>query len=189
MKILVFDNYDSFTYNIVQYLEQLTGQLPTVARNDKISLDEVEAFDRIVLSPGPGIPTESGLLLPLIERYAPCKPMLGICLGLQAMAESFGGKLINLGQVYHGVATEVRQTTDNEPLFCNVPETFLAARYHSWVADRHSLPSCFSLIAEDDSGLVMGIRHREFQLVGLQFHPESILTPHGQLMIENWLNS
>lgn len=189
MKILVFDNYDSFTYNIVQYLEQLTGLLPVVARNDKIGLDEVDAFDRIVLSPGPGIPSESGLLLPLIQRFAPHKPMLGICLGLQAMAESFGGKLINLGQVYHGVATEVRQTTDNEPLFHNVPETFPAARYHSWVADRRSLPSCFSIIAEDENGLVMGIRHREHQLVGLQFHPESILTPHGKLMIENWLNS
>lgn len=189
MKILVFDNYDSFTYNIVQYIEQLTGQLPVVARNDKISLEEVEYFDRIVLSPGPGIPSESGLLLPLIQCFAAKKPMLGICLGLQAMAESFDGKLVNLGQVFHGVATNVRQTNLDEPLFRGIPKVFMAARYHSWVADRQSLPSCFSIIAEDESGLVMGIRHCDYNLVGLQFHPESILTEHGKQMIENWLNN
>ncbi len=189
MKILVFDNYDSFTYNIVQYLEQLTGKLPAVARNNKISLDEVDAFDRIVLSPGPGIPSESGLLLPLIERFAPSKPILGICLGLQALAESFGGKLLNLGQVYHGVATNIKQTLVNEPLFQGIPEIFQAARYHSWVADRQSLPKCFDITAEDENGLVMGIRHRAFNLAGLQFHPESILTPFGKQMIENWLNN
>ncbi|MBK9290509.1 MAG: aminodeoxychorismate/anthranilate synthase component II [Bacteroidetes bacterium] len=188
MNVLVFDNYDSFTYNIVQIVEQLTGKLPVVARNDKISLDEVENYDRIILSPGPGIPSESGLLIPLIKRYAASKPMLGICLGLQAMAESFGGKLINLGQVYHGLATNIHRTTPEEPLFEGIPEHFMAARYHSWVADRASLPECFLVTAEDDDGWIMAIRHRTYDLAGLQFHPESILTPYGKKIIENWLN-
>lgn len=188
MKVLVFDNYDSFTYNIVQIVEQLSGSLPTVARNDRISLDEVECFDRIILSPGPGIPSESGLLLPLIHHFAARKPILGICLGLQAMAECFGGRLTNLGEVYHGIATTIIQTGHAEPIFDGLPERFAAARYHSWVADRSSLPECFNITAEDENGLIMAIRHKTYSLSGLQFHPESILSPHGVRMIKNWLN-
>ncbi|HMM10768.1 MAG TPA: aminodeoxychorismate/anthranilate synthase component II [Bacteroidales bacterium] len=189
MKILVFDNYDSFTYNIVQYVEQITGSLPVVARNDRITLEKVDEFDRIILSPGPGIPSESGLLLPLIRRFAPIKPMLGICLGLQAMAESFGGQLINLGQVFHGVATIIHRTAVDEPLFDGTPQSFAGARYHSWVADRATLPHCFHITAEDENGLVMAIRHREYALTGLQFHPESILSPYGGLILKNWLTT
>jgi anthranilate synthase component 2 len=189
MKILVFDNYDSFTYNIVQILEQLTGSLPAVVRNDRIKLDDVESFDRIVISPGPGIPSESGLLLPLIERFAANKPMLGICLGLQAMAECFGGKLHNLGQVYHGLATTIIRTSYAEPIFDGLPDRFPAARYHSWVADRSRLPSCFNITAEDENGLIMAIRHQTHNIAGLQFHPESILSPYGVQMIKNWLNN
>jgi anthranilate synthase component 2 len=188
MNILVFDNYDSFTYNLVSYVEQCTGETVTVRRNNEIELEAVDAFDKILLSPGPGLPHESGILLPLIRKYAATKSILGICLGQQAMAEAFGGKLLNLGRPFHGVATEMHVKDRTEPLFHNLPETFLAGRYHSWVVDRNHLPDCFTITATDDTGEIMGITHRNYDLRAVQFHPESIMTEHGLEMIQNWIN-
>ncbi|MDO8366399.1 MAG: aminodeoxychorismate/anthranilate synthase component II [Saprospiraceae bacterium] len=188
MKILVFDNYDSFTYNLVNYVEQCTDAPVTVARNDEISLEAVDEFDKILLSPGPGLPSESGLLLQLIRQYAPRKSILGVCLGQQAMAEAFGGRLLNLGRPFHGVATRIKIDDPSELLFRDVPTMFLAGRYHSWVVDKDHLPDCFRITATDETGEIMGITHREFDLRGVQFHPESILTEHGLTMIRNWVN-
>ena len=189
MKILVFDNYDSFTYNLVHYLEKLTGSDVDVFRNDQITLAEVDKYDKILLSPGPGLPNESGILLDLIKTYAGKKSILGVCLGLQAMAEAFGGKLLNMDEVYHGVATLMTITDKTEPLFKDIPEQFNAGRYHSWVAEKNSLPDCFRITCVDEAGQIMGIRHKEYDLVGVQFHPESILTEYGEKMIENWLEN
>jgi anthranilate synthase component II len=188
MKILVFDNYDSFTYNLVHILERITGMGVDVCRNDKISLEAVDSYDKIVLSPGPGIPSEAGILLELIKTYAPHKSIFGVCLGMQAMAEVYGGRLINLSKVYHGIARPVVIADQYDPLFNGIPSPFMAGRYHSWVADARYIPSCFRLTATDEEGLVMGLAHTEFKMFGVQFHPESILTEHGSKMIENWLN-
>ncbi len=188
MKILVFDNYDSFTYNLVNYVEQCTDAPVTVVRNDEISLEAVDEFDKILLSPGPGLPAESGILLPLLRAYAAQKSILGVCLGQQAMAEAFGGRLLNLGRPFHGVATQMTIEDPDELLFQNVPTTFLAGRYHSWVVDRNHLPNCFRITATDDTGEIMGITHRQFDLRGVQFHPESILTEHGLTIIRNWVS-
>lgn len=187
MKILVFDNYDSFTYNIVHCIEQITGRVPDVYRNDKISLDAIAVYDKIVLSPGPGLPSESGILLELIKEYAGKKSIFGVCLGLQAMAESFGGTLQQLDKVFHGVDSAIHVMDKNEPLFQGMPEVFRAGRYHSWVADSATLPSCFKVTARDPQGLIMAIRHNDFDLQAVQFHPESILSPYGKQIIENWL--
>lgn len=187
MKILILDNYDSFTYNLVHMVRQLTGKAPDVYRNDKIPVGEVAKYDKILLSPGPGLPEESGILLKVIETYAESKSIFGVCLGLQAMAQSFGGRLFNLPEVYHGVASPISVTKGDEPLFTGLPAVFQAGRYHSWVAERKSLPSCFAVTAESHEGHIMAIRHRDYDLSAVQFHPESILTEHGETIVKNWL--
>lgn len=188
MKILLFDNYDSFTYNLYHLVKELTDADVDVFRNDKITLEEVEQYDRIILSPGPGLPEESGILLPLIKEYAPSKSILGVCLGEQAIAESFGGKLINLTRVYHGVATPIYITDKNNFLFRNVSDGFDAGRYHSWVVSNENFPEELIITARDEQGMVMALQHRTYDLCGVQFHPESILTPAGNKIIANWLH-
>ncbi|MDR1273105.1 MAG: aminodeoxychorismate/anthranilate synthase component II [Odoribacteraceae bacterium] len=186
MKILVFDNYDSFTYNLVHLVKELGCHDVTVCRNDKIALDDVEAFDKIILSPGPGIPAEAGLLLPLARRFAPAKSILGVCLGHQAIAEAFGGRLVNLQAVYHGVATRVRVVAEHR-LFAGGPATFEAGRYHSWIVDAASLPAELQVTAVDDEGQIMALRHRVHDVHGVQFHPESVLTPRGKEIMRAFL--
>jgi anthranilate synthase component 2 len=187
MKILIFDNYDSFTYNLVHSVKELGYKDLEVHRNDKISLDEIEKFDSIILSPGPGIPSEAGLLLPLIRRFAPHKSILGVCLGHQAIAETFGGKLINLENVYHGVATPVRIIAPHR-IFSDSPENFEAGRYHSWIVDKNSFPKELEITATDNEGHIMALKHQSFDVHGVQFHPESVLTPSGKEMIKRFLN-
>lgn len=186
-KVLVIDNYDSFTYNLVHYLEDLNCEV-TVKRNDKLSLDEVEAFDKIVLSPGPGIPDEAGLLKEIIAKYAPTKSIFGVCLGQQAIAEVFGGSLDNLDQVYHGVATDITLSVDDEPLFKGMDKTFKVGRYHSWVVSE-ILPDSLEATSYDENGQIMSVRHKEYDVKGVQYHPESVLTPNGKKILENWVNS
>ena len=188
MKILVFDNYDSFTYNLVQYLERVSSVKPEVFRNDKISLDEINKYDKILLSPGPGVPSEAGILLDVIKKYAPTKSILGVCLGQQAIGEVFGGRLVNLDSVYHGVATEMEIVKD-DLLFKGLPKKFKAGRYHSWVVDEKNFPSELDITCKDENGYVMGLRHKKYDVRGVQFHPESILTEHGLEMISNWINT
>jgi anthranilate synthase component 2 len=188
MKILVFDNYDSFTYNLVHCIEKNRKHEVEVFRNDQIALEDIARFDKILLSPGPGLPSEAGLLHKLIETYASSKSIFGVCLGLQAIGEVFGGKLINLDSVYHGVATEMEVTKD-DVLFKGIPKKFLAGRYHSWVVDRKTFPEGLEITALDSNGFVMGLRHRKYDVRGVQFHPESILTEHGEQIIHNWLES
>nr|WP_321247486.1 aminodeoxychorismate/anthranilate synthase component II [uncultured Psychroserpens sp.] len=187
MKVLVIDNYDSFTYNLVHYLEDLNCEV-TVKRNDKLSLEEVDAFQKIVLSPGPGIPDEAGLLKAIIKRYAPTKSILGVCLGQQAIAEVFGGSLINLEDVYHGVATQVDITVDDEQLFTNMDKTIEVGRYHSWVVNPN-LPEVLEATSFDSNGQIMSLRHRFYDVKGVQYHPESVLTPNGKQILENWIKS
>ncbi|NAS11792.1 anthranilate synthase component II [Poritiphilus flavus] len=184
MKVLVIDNYDSFTYNLVHYLEDLDCTV-TVKRNDQLSLDEVEEFHKIVLSPGPGIPDEAGLLKQIIARYAPTKSILGVCLGQQAIGEVFGGTLVNLEEVYHGIATNVRITVEDE-IFKGLPEEIMVGRYHSWVVDPQ-LPEELEVTSLDENGQIMSLRHRSLNVRGVQFHPESVLTPEGKKILENWL--
>lgn len=186
-RILVLDNYDSFTYNLVHYVGKLTDEPIEVHRNDKISLDDVGGFDKILLSPGPGIPSESGILLDLIKRYAPVKSILGVCLGQQAIGEAFGGRLINLDKVYHGVATPIDVLTPDDPLYSGIPSRFDVGRYHSWVVEEATLPKCFTITSRSDDGLIMGISHKTFDVRGVQYHPESVLTQYGLKIIENWL--
>lgn len=181
----MIDNYDSFTYNLVHLVKELGADI-TVFRNDQFELDQLEEFDRIMLSPGPGIPSEAGLLLPVIERYAGKKPILGICLGEQAIGECFGGTLVNLSDVFHGVQTPCRITV-RDYLFEGLPEQVKVGRYHSWVVDAASLPDSLEVVALSDEGQVMALRHREYDVRGIQFHPESVLTPDGKKMIENWI--
>ena len=187
MKILVFDNYDSFTYNLVQYLERAGSGTVDVFRNDKIFLKEIDKYDKILLSPGPGIPIEAGILLDVIKEYAPKKSILGVCLGQQAIGEVFGGKLKNLDFVYHGVATDMEIVKD-DLLFEGLPRKFKAGRYHSWVVDEKFFPAELEVICKDENGFVMGLRHKKFDVRGVQFHPESVLTEYGQEMISNWVN-
>ncbi|HMR15725.1 MAG TPA: aminodeoxychorismate/anthranilate synthase component II [Mariniflexile sp.] len=184
-KVLVIDNYDSFTYNLVHYLEDLNCDV-TVVRNDKLTLDEVEPFDKIVLSPGPGIPDEAGLLKPIIQRYAPTKSILGVCLGQQAIGEVFGGSLVNLDEVYHGVATKVMICVDDEPLFEGMDKEIEVGRYHSWVVNAN-LPDCLEATSIDVNGQIMSLRHKVYDVKGVQYHPESVLTPHGKQILKNWL--
>jgi anthranilate synthase component 2 len=188
-KILVIDNYDSFTYNLVHYLGKLTEIPVDVFRNDQIDLEEVDHYSRILLSPGPGIPVESGICLDLITKYAATKSILGVCLGHQAIGEAFGGKLINLDKVYHGVSTPINIVTPEDTLFCDIPGRIEAGRYHSWVVAREGLPDCFKIHSLDDNGMIMGISHKEYNVKGIQFHPESVLTEHGLKIIDNWLKS
>lgn len=185
-KILVIDNYDSFTYNLVHYLEEMNCEV-TVKRNDQLEIEEVEAFDKIVLSPGPGIPDEAGLLKPIIKKYAPTKSILGVCLGQQAIGEVFGGKLINLDKVYHGVATKVKITVDDENLFKGLDKEIEVGRYHSWVVDAN-LPDELEATSFDENGQVMSLRHRTYDVRGVQYHPESVLTPDGKKILANWVN-
>ena len=186
MKLLILDNYDSFTYNLVHLIKEL-GVSPVIARNDKISLEQVAAFDKILLSPGPGVPSEAGIMPELISRYAPEKSILGICLGHQGIAESFGGTLYNLTDVYHGVATATKVVDRDSALFKDVPDSVLTCRYHSWAVKSEGLPDVLQVTAVDEEGNIMGIRHRRFDVEGLQFHPESYLTQYGRNMIANWL--
>jgi len=186
-KILVIDNYDSFTYNLVHYLQDLGCEV-TVKRNDQLTLKEVEPFDKIVLSPGPGIPDEAGLLKPIIKAYAKTKSILGVCLGQQAIGEVFGGTLINLDTVFHGVATQVEISVDDEILFNGMEKTLNVGRYHSWVVSP-DLPKELEATSFDENGQVMSLRHKIYDVKGVQFHPESVLTPNGKQMLENWLNS
>jgi anthranilate synthase component 2 len=191
MNILVFDNYDSFTYNLVHLVEKITRVKVEVWRNDQISLEKVKDFDKIILSPGPGIPVEAGLLLPLINQYASSKSILGVCLGHQAIGEAFGGTLVNLTEVYHGVATPIEVKSENSkvksPLFIGLPERFDVGRYHSWVVSDQDFPEELEITAVDDNGYIMGLQHRTFDVQGVQFHPESVLTPDGEKILRNWL--
>ena len=184
--VLVFDNYDSFTYNLVHLVEKILQQKVEVVRNDQIPLEKVKKFDKIILSPGPGIPVEAGLLLPLIREYAPSKSILGVCLGHQAIGEAFGGKLVNLSKVYHGVATPVKIIKDS-PLFKGLPDEFAVGRYHSWVVGEEGFPDALEVTARDESHLIMALQHRTYDVQGVQFHPESVLTPLGETILQNWL--
>ena len=187
MKILLLDNYDSFTFNLVHLLESFDDVDVHVHRNDAFDINDAAAFDKIVLSPGPGLPSEAGIMMQLIKEMAGKKSMLGVCLGMQAMAEVFGGSLVNLEQVQHGVASEITVTDREEKLFRNLPEKFKTGRYHSWVVDHKSLPECFRITSIDASNQIMSIRHNEFDLCGVQFHPESVLTEYGNGIMGNWL--
>lgn len=185
-KILVLDNYDSFVYNLVHLLREL-GESPEVIRNDKISLEAVEAYDKILLSPGPGIPNEAGIMPAIITRYAAEKSILGVCLGHQAIAESFGARLYNLPEVLHGLSSQLEITAAPCPLFANLPHKFQVGHYHSWVVEEESLPAELEVTARDERGNLMALQHQDYKVWGLQFHPESILTEHGKAMIANWL--
>lgn len=186
MKILVFDNYDSFTYNLVQMMEQIVGKTVSVAKNDEISLEEIEKFDKIVLSPGPGVPSEAGILLDVIKYYSGKKPILGVCLGQQAIAEAFGGSLINLKDIYHGVATEAIQVA-NHKIFRNLPKTLEVGRYHSWAVNPENFPEELEITSVDREGMIMSLKHRKFDVHGVQYHPESILTPLGKEVLKNFI--
>lgn len=188
MKILVLDNYDSFTYNLVHYVEQVCDDDVSVFRNDAISIEAVAAFDKILLSPGPGLPREAGILSDVIKTYASSKSILGVCLGQQAIAEAFGGSLSNLERVYHGVSTEIDILKD-DVLFQGIPKRIAVGRYHSWVVNEHDLPPSLEVIAKDGNGEIMALRHKSYDVRAVQFHPESILTEHGLKMIENWMKS
>lgn len=191
MKILIFDNYDSFTYNLVHVVEKIIHDKVDVYRNDKIPLEKIKEYDKIILSPGPGIPIESGLLLPLIKTYAPSKSILGVCLGQQAIGEAFGGSLINLSTVYHGVATKInvepKRTKSANDIFNGLPEQLEVGRYHSWIVSNENFPSELEITAKDENGYIMALRHRTYDVQGVQFHPESVLTPAGEEMMRNWL--
>jgi len=191
MKILIFDNYDSFTYNLVHAVEKIIHDKVDVYRNDKISLEKINDYDKIILSPGPGLPCESGLLLSLIEEYASSKSILGVCLGQQAIAETFGGKLENLKNVYHGVATKIKvnekRTVTVNDVFKALPGELEVGRYHSWIVSKENFPEDLEITAQDENGYIMGLRHKKFDVQGVQFHPESVLTPMGEKMMSNWL--
>jgi anthranilate synthase component 2 len=187
-KILVLDNYDSFTYNLVHIIREHGDCSVTVHRNDRISVEQAGAFDYIVLSPGPGLPSEAGIMEKVIEKYASEKKIFGVCLGMQAIGEVFGGHLTNLPQVYHGVATPVFRQDSDDPVLEGVPREFTAGRYHSWVVSQKDFPEQLMITSRDSEGRIMSIRHRDYPVFGLQFHPESILTPHGKTMIFNFLN-
>jgi len=205
MKILIFDNYDSFTYNLVHLVEKITHEKVDVYRNDKIPLEKIGEYDKIILSPGPGVPSEAGLLLPLIKEYAATKSILGVCLGHQAIGEAFGGKLTNLSSVFHGVATPisiVKRETSNvnaenslltthyscKNLFEGLDDTFPAGRYHSWIISKENFPGELEITAEDENGYIMALQHKTFDVQGVQFHPESVLTPDGERIMRNWLD-
>ena len=187
MKILVFDNYDSFTYNLVHLVEKITGEKVDVYRNDQIALADVDAYDKIILSPGPGIPEEAGLLLPLIKQYAATKSILGVCLGHQAIAEAFGGSLINLSTVFHGVATPIKIGNKKSEILQGLPETIEVGRYHSWIVNEKDFPAELEITATDENGYIMALQHKTLDVQGVQFHPESVLTPDGEIILRNWL--
>lgn len=196
MKIVIIDNYDSFTYNLSHLVKELGAEV-TVLRNDAFQLNELEAFNKIILSPGPGIPSEAGLLLEVIRTYAGKKPILGVCLGEQAIGEAFGGKLTNLSEVFHGIQTPIsikkRQSeskeTEMDYIFNGLPDEILVGRYHSWVVDTDGFPECLDITAVSREGFIMALKHKEYDIHGIQFHPESVLTPDGKIMIANFLNA
>lgn len=185
MKIAIIDNYDSFTYNLSHLVKELGAEV-SVMRNDQFAMNDLQAYDKIILSPGPGIPSEAGLLLDVIHTYAGKKPMLGVCLGHQAIGEVFGAELTNLSEVYHGVQTEGTQL-GNDPIFATLPERIAMGRYHSWVVSRNHFPQCLEITALSDDGMIMALRHKQYNIHGIQFHPESVLTPQGRTIIDNWL--
>lgn len=187
MKILILDNYDSFTYNIVHAVREL-GERPDVFRNDAIGLDDIENYDKIIVSPGPGVPSEAGILPEMLRRYCGKKPILGVCLGHQAIAENFGARLINLPDVFHGVQTEAVKTADDY-ILVDMGDRFPVGRYHSWVVDGESLPECLEVTSRDDKGLIMSLRHRQYDIHGVQFHPESLLTPGGISIIDRFIHN
>lgn len=193
MKILVFDNYDSFTYNLVHLVEKITHVKVEVHRNDQIPLEKVKNYDKIILSPGPGIPEEAGLLLPLIKEYAATKSILGVCLGHQAIAEAFGGTLTNLSTVFHGVATPINinnpRSKKQNAVLDGLDDTIEVGRYHSWVVNKEGFPAELEITAEDETGMIMALQHKTFDVQGVQFHPESVLTPVGEDILRNWLKA
>ncbi|MFK7935376.1 MAG: aminodeoxychorismate/anthranilate synthase component II [Saprospiraceae bacterium] len=188
MKILVIDNYDSFTYNLVQYLMEITGQTKIdVFRNDEITVEQVDEYDTIILSPGPGVPSDAGIMPEVIKTYADKKNILGVCLGHQAIGEAFGGEISNLDRVYHGIETPMYVTDSEEVIFKNVPREFNAGRYHSWIVKSEDLPAELEVTAKDIDGTIMAFRHKEYNVRGVQFHPESVMTEHGKTMLRNFL--
>lgn len=189
MKILVFDNYDSFTYNLVQMIEQIRGEKVEVFRNDQISLKEIEKYDKIILSPGPGIPSEAGILLEVIKKFAPTKSILGVCLGQQAIAEAFGGSLINLTEIYHGVATNAKTIKFGTKLLKDLPDNLEVGRYHSWAVNPDDFPKDLEITSIDENGMIMSLQHKKYDVHAVQYHPESILTPDGRKIIENFLKN
>ena len=188
LKILVLDNYDSFTYNLVQYLEEIEDVIIEVHRNDQIDLTSVEHYDGVILSPGPGLPKDAGIMPQLIKKYSASKPIFGVCLGLQAIGEAFGGTLLNLDQVYHGISTDVTVTNRNCATFKNIDSTFQAGRYHSWVVDNKGIPDTLEVTAVAENEVIMAMQHKTFPVSGVQFHPESIMTPDGRTMLQNFIN-
>lgn len=189
LKVLVFDNYDSFTYNLVQIIERILEQKVDVVRNDQITLEEIGKYDKIILSPGPGIPEEAGILLDLIKEYAPTKSILGVCLGQQAIAEAFGGNLINLSEIFHGVATTAELVKEDTKIFKNLASGMEVGRYHSWAVNPEGFPEELEITAVDKDGMIMALQHKTYDVHGVQFHPESILTPDGEVIIRNFLLS
>ena len=189
MKVLILDNYDSFTYNLVHMVEEIMGTLPAVFRNDEIAIEAIASYDVLILSPGPGIPAEAGILKEVIATYAGKIPMFGVCLGLQAITEVFGGQIENLEEVFHGVATEMQVVQKEAAIFRGIPEKFVAARYHSWIASRENFPSDMIITAVDEDGEIQAIAHREFNIAAVQFHPESILTEVGEQLVRNFLDT
>ncbi|MCT4699063.1 anthranilate synthase component II [Tenacibaculum haliotis] len=189
MKILVLDNYDSFTYNLVHMIQDITGNLPDVYRNDEISVTEIERYDAIILSPGPGIPDEAGILKEVIKQYAGKKPIFGVCLGLQAITEVFGGSIENMGEVFHGVATEMEVVNKEAVIFKGITQKFQAARYHSWIASNKNFPTEINITAVDEDGGIQAIEHSVFNISAVQFHPESILTEVGEQIVRNFLEN
>ena len=187
MKVAVIDNYDSFTYNLVHYLEDLNVEV-TVFRNDEFELLDIEKFEKILLSPGPGIPDEAGLLKEVIKKYAPTKSILGVCLGLQAIGEVFGGKLYNLEKVYHGVSTKIF-IKEKDSIFNNLPNELYVGRYHSWVLSNKNIPIDLIITSTDENGQIMSLKHSVYDIKGVQFHPESILTVHGKQILKNWIEN
>ena len=188
MKILVFDNYDSITYNLVHLVEKILHQKVDVFRNDQISLDAVKGYDKIILSPGPGIPEEAGLLLPLIKEFASTKSILGVCLGHQAIGEAFGGRLVNLDKVYHGVSTPITITNPSSQILKGMGNSIEVGRYHSWIVSDKDFPEDLEITAIDSNGFIMGLQHKKYDVQGVQFHPESVLTKDGEKMMRNWLS-
>ncbi len=189
MKILILDNYDSFTYNLVHMVEDITGNLPDVFRNDEIALEDIERYDVIMLSPGPGVPDEAGILKDVIATYAGRIPIFGVCLGLQAITEVFGGQIENMGEVFHGVATEMEIIESKADIFKGIPQKFEAARYHSWIASKENFPRTIAITAVDEDGEIQAIQHKEFNVSAVQFHPESILTEVGEQIVRNFLET
>lgn len=187
MKILVFDNYDSFTYNLVHMVQHILNQKVDVFRNDQLPLENVATYDKIILSPGPGIPSEAGELIPLIKEYASSKSILGVCLGHQAIGEAFGASLLNLSNVYHGIATSISLTGNDRKLFDGLPQSIEVGRYHSWVVSDQDLPKDLEITSKDQHNYIMSMQHKSYDVMGVQFHPESVLTPDGEKILRNWL--